>query len=79
MPKDPNTEPTLAHPPVVSQDEWDAARTALLEREQTVGAAMHELAAARNACRWCGWSTTTRSRVLTGGGHCSSCSTGAAS
>ena len=41
------TEATLARPPVVSQTEWDAALTALLEREQTVAAAMHELAAAR--------------------------------
>ena len=41
------TEATLARPPVVSQTEWDAARTALLEREQNVAAAMHELAAAR--------------------------------
>ncbi|HEY6695529.1 MAG TPA: DUF899 family protein, partial [Solirubrobacteraceae bacterium] len=47
MPKYGKTEPTLARPPVVSQNEWDAALTALLEREQTVGAAMHELAAAR--------------------------------
>jgi predicted dithiol-disulfide oxidoreductase (DUF899 family) len=41
------TEATLARPPVVSQTEWDAARTALLERERDVAAAMHELAAAR--------------------------------
>ncbi len=47
MPKHGETERTLARPPVVSQNEWDAARTALLEREQTVAAAMHELAAAR--------------------------------
>ena len=47
MPKYGKTEPTLARPPVVSQNEWDAALTALLEREQTVAAAMHELAAAR--------------------------------
>ena len=38
---------TVARPPVVSQSEWDAARTALLEREQAVAAAMHELGAAR--------------------------------
>ena len=47
MPKYAKAEPTLARPPVVSQNEWDAALTALLEREQTVAAAMHELAAAR--------------------------------
>src|SRR5918999_1489817 len=41
------TEANLARPPVVSQNEWDAARTALLERERNVAAAMHELAAAR--------------------------------
>ena len=34
-------------PRVVGQTEWDAARTALLERERAVAAAMHELAAAR--------------------------------
>ena len=34
-------------PRVVGQSEWDAARTALLERERAVAAAMHELAAAR--------------------------------
>jgi Bacterial protein of unknown function (DUF899) len=38
---------TLARPPVVSQTEWDAALTAMTEREQAVAAAMHELAAAR--------------------------------
>ena len=36
-----------AHPPVVSQSEWDTALAAMLGREQTVAAAMHELAAAR--------------------------------
>ena len=41
------TEANLARPPVVSQTEWDAALTALLERERNVAAAMHELAAAR--------------------------------
>ena len=41
------TEATPARPPVVTQAEWDAALTALLERERTVAAAMHELAAAR--------------------------------
>jgi predicted dithiol-disulfide oxidoreductase (DUF899 family) len=39
------TEATLARPPVVGQTEWDAALTALLERERNVAAAMHELAA----------------------------------
>ena len=38
---------TIARPPVVSQTEWDAALTALTEREKSVAAAMHELAAAR--------------------------------
>ena len=47
MPDDGNTEPALARPPVVGQDEWDAARTALLERERAVAAATHDLAAAR--------------------------------
>ena len=47
MPKNGKTEPTLARPPIVSQNEWDEALTALLEREQTGAAAMHELAAAR--------------------------------
>ena len=41
------TEAPLARPPVVSQSEWDAALTSLLERERNVAAAMHELAAAR--------------------------------
>src|SRR5215217_5920868 len=41
------TEATPARPPVVSQIEWDAGLTALLERERNVAAAMHELAAAR--------------------------------
>ena len=41
------TEASVARPPVVSQTEWDAALTALLERERNVAAAMHELAAAR--------------------------------
>jgi predicted dithiol-disulfide oxidoreductase (DUF899 family) len=47
MPNDANSKPAVARPPVVSQQEWDAARLALLEREQSVAAAMHELAAAR--------------------------------
>ena len=38
---------TLARPPVVSQSEWDAALAAMTEREEAVGAALHELAAAR--------------------------------
>src|ERR1044072_1951312 len=38
---------TLAHPPVVSQTEWDVALAAMTEREQAVAAAMHELAAER--------------------------------
>ena len=38
---------TVARPPVVDQAEWDAARAALLEREEAVGAALLELAAAR--------------------------------
>jgi predicted dithiol-disulfide oxidoreductase (DUF899 family) len=37
----------IAQPPIVSQSDWEAARMALLEREQAVAAAMHELAAAR--------------------------------
>src|SRR4051812_22156129 len=41
------TEAPPARPPVVSQSEWDAARTSLLERERSVAAAMHGLAAAR--------------------------------
>ena len=40
-----------ARPPVVSQTEWDAGLTALLERERNLAAAMHELAAARNVPR----------------------------
>ena len=38
---------TIARPPVVSQSEWDAALTAITEREEAVAAALHELAAAR--------------------------------
>src|SRR5688572_6234701 len=38
---------TLAHPPVVSQTEWDAALAAITEREKAVAAAVHELAAGR--------------------------------
>ena len=38
---------TVARPPIVGQTEWDAALTAMTEREKTVAAAMHELAAAR--------------------------------
>src|ERR1044072_8091292 len=36
---------TLAHPPVVSQTEWDAALAAMTEREAAVAAAMHKIAA----------------------------------
>jgi predicted dithiol-disulfide oxidoreductase (DUF899 family) len=38
---------TVGRPPVVSQTEWEAALAALTERERTVAAGMHELAAAR--------------------------------
>src|SRR5262245_59777008 len=41
------TDATPARPSVVSQTEWDAARTALLERERNDAAASHALAAAR--------------------------------
>jgi predicted dithiol-disulfide oxidoreductase (DUF899 family) len=37
----------IARPPVVRQTEWDAALAVLTKREETVAAAMHELAAAR--------------------------------
>jgi predicted dithiol-disulfide oxidoreductase (DUF899 family) len=37
----------VARPPIVSQEEWDEARAALLEREAAVAAAMHDLGAAR--------------------------------
>src|SRR5688572_17806048 len=37
----------VARPPIVDQAEWDAARAALTEREETVAAAMHDLEAAR--------------------------------
>src|SRR5512145_3033941 len=43
----PRSRLTVAHPPVVSQGEWDAALTELTEREKAVAAAMHELAATR--------------------------------
>jgi Bacterial protein of unknown function (DUF899) len=46
-PRDWKSVMTVARPPVVSQTEWDAALSAMTEREQTVAAAMHELAAAR--------------------------------
>jgi predicted dithiol-disulfide oxidoreductase (DUF899 family) len=36
-----------AHPNVVSQAEWDSALREITEREKTVAAAMHDLAAAR--------------------------------
>src|SRR3954463_16718734 len=38
---------TVARPPVVSQAEWDAARAALTEREESAAAAMHDVVAAR--------------------------------
>src|SRR3954447_21379618 len=38
---------TIGRPPIVDQAEWDAALAALTEREKTVAAAIHELAAAR--------------------------------
>jgi predicted dithiol-disulfide oxidoreductase (DUF899 family) len=37
----------VARPPIVDQAEWDAARAALTAREEAVGAALLELAAAR--------------------------------
>ena len=50
----------VARPPVVSQTEWDVALTAMTEREKTVAAAMHELAAARKRMPMVRSSTTTR-------------------
>jgi predicted dithiol-disulfide oxidoreductase (DUF899 family) len=41
------TAGTPARPPIVSQAEWEAARTELLEQEKSVATAMHGLAAAR--------------------------------
>jgi predicted dithiol-disulfide oxidoreductase (DUF899 family) len=38
---------TPARPPVVSQTEWDAALSAITEREEAVAKEMHDLAAAR--------------------------------
>jgi predicted dithiol-disulfide oxidoreductase (DUF899 family) len=38
---------SIAKPEIVTPEQWRAAREALLEREQAVAAAMHELAAAR--------------------------------
>jgi predicted dithiol-disulfide oxidoreductase (DUF899 family) len=37
----------VARPPIVSQTEWNAALTALKDREQAVASSMHELAAER--------------------------------
>jgi predicted dithiol-disulfide oxidoreductase (DUF899 family) len=41
------TRDVLARPRVVGQAEWDAARAAVTEREETVATAMNELGAAR--------------------------------
>jgi predicted dithiol-disulfide oxidoreductase (DUF899 family) len=49
---------TLARPSIVDQAEWDEALAAMTERERTVAAAMHELAAHGSACQWFGFSTT---------------------
>lgn len=38
---------SFARPPVVSQEEWDAALAVMAQREAELGQAMHELAAAR--------------------------------
>ena len=37
----------VGRPPVVSRTEWDAALTAMAERETSVAASMHQLATAR--------------------------------
>jgi len=37
----------IARPPIVGQSEWDAALAEMATREEAVGAALHELAAAR--------------------------------
>lgn len=42
-----STKRDLARPPVVSQTEWNTALASLTEREETVSAAMQDLAAAR--------------------------------
>ena len=73
------TEAPLARPPVVSQTEWDAALTSLLERERNVAAAMHELAAARKRMPMVRVERDYAFEGPTGGGHWPSCSTGAAS
>ena len=79
MPKYGNTEPTLAHPPVVSQAEWDAALAAMTEREQTVAAAMHELAAERKRMPMVRVERDYASRVRRGGGRWRNCLRGALS
>ena len=73
------TAEPLARPPVVGQTEWDAALAALLEREQTVAAAMHELAAARKRMPMVRVEHDYAFEGPDGRRSCSSCSTGAAS
>ncbi len=70
---------TIARPPVVSQTEWEAALAVMTEREETVAAAMHELAAARKRMPMVRVEHDYSFEGPTGGGRCPSCSTGAAS
>jgi hypothetical protein len=60
-------------PPVVSQTEWDAALAALTEREETVSAAMHELAAARKRMPMVRVEHDYSFEGQTGSGRCPSC------
>ena len=68
---------TLARPRVVSQTEWDVALAAMTERAQRWSQPRYwtKPPPPGSACRWCGSSTSTASRVPAGSSRCGRSST----
>ena len=66
-------------PPIVSPEEWEAARQQLLVKEKELTRARDALAAERRRMPWLAVEQDTRSRGRTARRACSTCSTAAAS
>ena len=64
-------------PPIVSREEWEAAREELLVKEKELTRARDALAAERRRMPWWPWRRSTSSTGPTARRACSTCSTGA--
>jgi len=66
-------------PPIVSEQDWEAARQELLVREKELTRARDGLAAARRRMPWLAVTRSTSSRAPRARRACSTCSRAAAS